>query len=76
MNKLKFNCFWKTKIENNSSTVQIFFNLQNHSSFHSKEKVGQLSKKKRVLCWSIVSILLVYACNYSECSAGIEEGWN
>ena len=31
------------KIKNNSLTVQIIFNLQNHPTFHSRGKVGQLS---------------------------------
>ena len=38
---------------------QIFYNLQNHPShFPLRGKVGQLSKKRWVLCWSIYIISL------------------
>ena len=40
-------------------TVQNWFNLvQNHPTFHSEKKVGQLNKKKRVFVG--LFILLVY----------------
>ena len=34
-----------------------FLDLQNHPTFHPEEKVGQLRNRKRVLCWSAISIL-------------------
>ena len=37
-------------MKNNSLTAHIFFDLQNHPTFHSEER---LVKRKRVLCWSI-----------------------
>ena len=51
MNKLKFIDFLKTK--NSLLTVQIFFSLQYPPHFPLKGNVGQLKKRKRVLCWSI-----------------------
>ena len=40
-------------------TVQIFFNLLNHPTFHSEERLVNIcSKKKRVLCWSVSIISL------------------
>ena len=39
INNLKFNDFLKTKNQNNSLTVQIFINLQNHPTFHSEERL-------------------------------------
>ena len=38
INKLKFNDL-KTIKNTNSMTVQVFFNLQNHPTFHSEERV-------------------------------------
>ena len=43
----------KTK---NTMTAQIFFHLQNHPTL--QEKVFQLSKRRRVCCWSIYIIIL------------------
>ena len=42
----------------NTLTVQIFYNLQNHPTFHSAERFCQSSKRKRVICWSIYIIRL------------------
>ena len=56
MNKLKFKDFFKTK--NNLLTVHIFQSTKS-PHFAPRGKVGQLGKRKRVLCLS--SILLVYA---------------
>ena len=38
------------KTTNNLLTVHIFFHLKNHPVFLSEQKVGQISKKKSVLC--------------------------
>ena len=59
MNKLKFSFFIKNiKSKNYSLTVQIFLNLLNRPTFLKlRGKVDQLSKKKRVLCWSIYIII-------------------
>ena len=53
-----------TKLNKNPLNLQIFLNLQNPpiSIFHSKGKVGRLSKRKRVFCF-IISL----SCN---CSGG------
>ena len=53
MNKLKFN-----GKKNNSLTVQIFFNLQNHPTFQSKEWLVILVRGRE--CFVVLSILLVY----------------
>ena len=46
-NKLKFNDFLKTKKNKNTQlTVQIFFNLQNHPSFHSQERLVNLVRRR------------------------------
>ena len=53
--------FSKIINKNKALIVQIFYNLKNHPSFHSEERLvnGQLiSKRKRVLCWSINNISL------------------
>ena len=57
MNKFKFNDFFNYK-KIIHYLYTIVFNLQNHPTFHSEEKVGQLSKRKRVLSWSIYIISL------------------
>ena len=51
--KLKFNDLKKLNTNNNLLTLQIFFNLQKSPHFPFNGKVGQLSKRKRVLCGSI-----------------------
>ena len=33
-----------------------FLKYTNHPTFHSEKKVGQLSKRKRLFCWSIYII--------------------
>ena len=50
--------FKKLKTKNNSLTVQIFFNLQNHSTFHSEERLVKLARGRE--CFVGLSILLVY----------------
>ena len=42
----------------NSLTAQIFFQSTKSTHFPLRGKVGQLSKRKRVLCWSIFIISL------------------
>ena len=56
MNKFNFDV---VKINNND--LQIYYNplIPPPPPFPLREKIGQLSKKKRSLCWSI--FLLVYA---------------
>ena len=62
--KLKFNDFKKIKTNNNLLTLQMFFNLQKSPHFPFKGKVGQLSKRKRVLCGSINNFsLCLYGLN-------------
>ena len=71
MNIIKFDDFSKIKNKNKSLIVQIFYNLKNHPSFHSEERLvnGQLiSKRKRVLCWSINNISLWDTGALSTCS--------
>ena len=53
MNELKFND------KNNSLTVQIFFNLQNHPTFHSKERLVDLVRGRE--CFVGLSVFFVYA---------------
>ena len=45
------------KIKNNSLTVQIIFNLQNHPTFHSRGKVGQLIVRESECFFSLSSLL-------------------
>ena len=51
---------WREKIKykTNTLTLQIFLNLQTPPYNPIKGEVGQLSKKKRVLCWFIYIISL------------------
>ena len=63
--------FSKIINKNKALIVQIFYNLKNHPSFHSEERLvnGQLiSKRKRVLCWSINNISLWDTGALSTCS--------
>ena len=55
---------WFLKIKNKNIS-QIFSNLQNHPTFHSEDMVGQLSKRMRVLCWSIYIIINKYLPYFS-----------
>ena len=59
MNKLKFKDFFKLKTEKKYIDYTTFFlNTKSHQcQFTLRGKVGQLRKRKRVLC---LSILLVY----------------
>ena len=50
-NRLTVLAFIKTK--NNSLIVKFFFNLPNQPTFHSEKMLVNISKRKRVLCWSI-----------------------
>ena len=52
-----------------TQTIQIYYNLQNHPHFPPGGKMGQFSKKKRTLCWSI--IFLVCASQPGASSWGI-----
>ena len=52
-NELKFND------KNNSLTVQIFFNLQNHPTFHSKERLVDIVRGRE--CFVGLSVFFVYA---------------
>ena len=45
--------------KNNSLTVQIFFNLQNHPTFHSKERLVDLVRGRE--CFVGLSVFFVYA---------------
>ena len=49
-------------------TVHIFFNLQNHPTFHSVGKVGQHRKRKRVLGRSIY--IISFCCLPGQWAAG------
>ena len=71
MNKFKFNDLKKTKNKNNWLTIQIFFNLQNHPIFHSKEKLVNIVRGRE--CFVGLSILLVYDCT-SRWSQGPSSG--
>ena len=42
--------------------VLICYNLQNNPTFHHRKGFSQLSKKKRVLCWSFY-IISLEICN-------------
>ena len=66
MHKLKFNIkkITKLKTKNNSLTVNTFFNLQNHPTFHSEERLVNLERGRE--CCVGLSILLVYACRYLD----------
>ena len=48
MNKLKFNDILKTKNDKQfiDCTVHIFFNLQNHPTLHSEERLVNLEKER------------------------------
>ena len=65
-----FACFillyklYKLKTKMNTLTVQIFYNLLNHPTFHSAERFCQSSKRKRVICWSIYIIRLCCSVIY------------
>ena len=62
MNKPKCKDFFILKTKNNSMTLQIFLKSTKSPHFPLRGNVGQLSERKRVLCWSIyVHTLLVYA---------------
>ena len=50
--------FKKLKTTNNLLTLQIFFNLQNHPTFHSKERLVNFERVRD--CLVGLSILLVY----------------
>ena len=50
--------FLKTENKNNILTVKMFSNLQQSPHFLLRGKVGQPSKRKRALCWSIYIISL------------------
>ena len=68
MNKLKFKDFFKTK--NNLLTVHIFQSTKS-PHFAPRGKVGQLGKRKRVLCLSIYIISLCL----SRTSSSLDVGW-
>ena len=68
MNKLTFNDLKKVKTKDYTWTVQIFYNLQNHPTFHSEERLVNLARGRGGLCYSIY-ILLVYAVNPLQCTA-------
>ena len=48
----------------NSLTVHIFYNLQNHSTFHSVERLVNLVRRRE--CFVGLSILLVYCVDYNR----------
>ena len=56
MNKLKFKKKFKLKTKNISSSVQFFFNLQNHPTFHSEQRLVNLERGRE--CFDGLSILL------------------
>ena len=58
LDNTNFLIFLKPKTENNSLTVYIF-NLQNHPTFPLREKFDQVSKRMRVLSWSIY---IIFSC--------------
>ena len=60
MKKLNFNDLKKTNNKNYFLTVQFLLQSSKSPHFPLRGKVGQLSERRRVLCWSIYSILLVY----------------
>ena len=54
-----------TSKNNNSLTVQNFYNLQNHPTFHSEEKLAKLVRRRECfvglsIFFNFFSILLVY----------------
>ena len=57
MNKLKFYDL-KKKANNNSLTVHIIFNLQNHPTFRLEERLVKLARGRE--CFAGLSVLLVY----------------
>ena len=48
----------KLKSKNNPLTVQLFYDLQNHPTFHSKERLVNLVRLRE--CFVGLPILLVY----------------
>ena len=54
----------KAKTKNNSFSMQIFFNLQYHPTFHSEERMVNLVKGRE--CFVGLSILLVYGLERGE----------
>ena len=50
--KLKFNY-----IKNYELTVQIFYNLQSHPTFHLEERLVILVRRRLALCWSIYILI-------------------
>ena len=67
INKLKFHDFLKTKNKTISLTVCTnFLHSTKSSHFPLTGKVGQLSKQKRVLCWSIYNFSLWQQLNAEE----------
>ena len=59
-NKLKFNYFCiNLKTKNNSLTAQFVFNLQNHPTFKTEERLVNLVGGRE--CFVCLSILLVYS---------------
>ena len=53
MNKLEFNDFFKTENLSNSLTVTNFLQSTKLPHYSLRGNIGQLSERKRVLCWSI-----------------------
>ena len=62
MNKLKFDDSLKLQMKNNSLIVQQFFNLQNHPTFHSEERLVNLERGRA--CFVGLSILLGFGDKY------------
>ena len=62
MFRLKFNIFSLYLEQKYSLTVQIVCNLQRHPTFHSRGKVGQLIKRKRLFVglFILINLWLVY----------------
>ena len=64
LNKLKFNDLKKTIF---LLTWTYFFQSTKSPHFPLRGKVGQLSKMKREICWSTVSMVLVYGGAARRC---------
>ena len=61
LNKLQFNDLKNPK---NLLAITKILNLQNHPTFQSEERLVELRKRKRVLCWSISIISLWWSLTW------------